>query len=364
MSPKERKKLEKELEESDPAFYIPLPGTTETVPSPPYKGTDPEWKAFAKLSRDQKKISSIKATLAEFSKKAIENNPQISRQFGKEWKVTRAWLDVTYPLRPPPTFERQVICWDDDGLSVVTQPVDSDVAFKLQRTLMPTAMTLSMWSFSMTLAQHHYSSIAKYFGVQPKEDQEQSVQQVLDRMRQHIVKGTPPKASGMTSDPTTLSPKPTESKDEKAVSPTRRQTADGSPTDDSTTSQTPEDATPDGSGGSRFPGAVSPFSKSQETPEKRPSAKDIHGVREVSEHTVGAWQALRQKWKQVWKPRRPYPPRGSVHFAGLVEVASPKASLVIDVSAWFDPKTNSIDGKTLSLALRAIRPRQMSPAAR
>jgi hypothetical protein len=107
MSPKERKKLEKELEDTDAAFYVPLPGTTRAVQSQPYTGTDPEWKQFAKLSRDQKKITSIKATLAEYCKRAIERHPQLSRDFGKEWRVTRAWFDVAYPQRPPPTFERQ-----------------------------------------------------------------------------------------------------------------------------------------------------------------------------------------------------------------------------------------------------------------
>lgn len=107
MSPKERKKLEKELQEADTGLYVPLPGTTETVESPLYKGSDPEWKAFAKLSRDPKKLSSIKASLAEFAKKAIDSNPSISLHFGKEWKISRAWIDVAYPMRPPPTFQRK-----------------------------------------------------------------------------------------------------------------------------------------------------------------------------------------------------------------------------------------------------------------
>ncbi|KAH6657332.1 hypothetical protein BKA67DRAFT_186298 [Truncatella angustata] len=361
MSPKERRKLEKELAEEDTALYIPLPGTTKLVESPPYKGTDPEWKQFAKLSRDPQKIQSIKASLAEYCKKAIEKHPQISHDFGPEWKITRAWLDVAYPQRPPPAFERQALCWDEDSLSVVSQPVDSDTVFKLERTLMPTAMTLSMWSFSVALAKHNFYNVAKQFGYEPRAEQVATVQQTLDRIRQHMEKPPSSRTPGSVSDPTSLDAKP-DTKDEKAMGPTKRQTADGS-TDSAPSPPPSSGEMSDSTTGGRFPGPISPFSKSQESADgKQPSAKDVHGVREVSGHTAGAWQALRQKWQQVWKPKKPFPPRGSVKFSGLVEVASPKASLVVDVLAWYDPKTNSVDGKTLRLALRAIKPRQMSPA--
>lgn len=355
----------KELEKLDEVapLYIPLPGTTRTVPSLPFKGTDPEWKQFAKLSRDPKKIASIKASLADYCKKAIERHPQISRDFGKEWKVTRSWLDVAYPQRPPPTFERQAICSSEDGFSIVSQPVDSDLVFKLERTLMPTAMTLSMWSFSVALAQHNFHTMAKQFGYEPKVDQTASIQQTLDRIRQHMERPPPPRAPGPVSDSTSWDTKSLDSKDEKALGPTKRQTAEGSTTDSAAAPSSSPEAPSDSTSTGKFPGATSPFTRtSGSSDDKQLTTKDMHGVRTVSEHTAGAWNALRQKWRQVWKPKRPYPPRGAVQFSGLVEVASPKASLVIDVLAWYDPKTNSVDGKTLRLALRAIKPRQITPA--
>ncbi|KAK9769515.1 hypothetical protein SCAR479_13826 [Seiridium cardinale] len=361
MSPKERKKLEQELEESDAAFYIPLPGTTHAVESQPYKGTDPEWKEFAKLSRDRKKINEIKGSLAQYCQKVIERHPYF-KDVGKEWKITRTWLDVTYPRLPPPTFERRAICWDEDSLSIVSQPVDSNIVFKLERTLTPTAVTLSMWSFSVALAQQNFHNIAKHFGFEPKAEQVASVQQTLDRLRQRMEKSPSPKAPGSVSESTSLDAKSTDAKDEKALSTEKRQTADGSTTESAAAQSSSADTSHESTTGSRFPGAIGPFSRSPESPDKRSSAKDMHGVREVAEHTAGAWQALKQRWRQVWKPKRPFPPRGSVQFSGLVEVACPKASVVIDVLAWYDPKTDSLDGNTLRLGLRAFRPRQMSPA--
>lgn len=108
MSPKERKQLDEEIHtESDDFYFIPLPLTTRMVEPPPYKGTDPEWREFAKLSRDPKRINQVKYTLANHIRQLVESHPVLSREFGRDWKLTRTWFDVNYPRRPPPTFERQ-----------------------------------------------------------------------------------------------------------------------------------------------------------------------------------------------------------------------------------------------------------------
>jgi hypothetical protein len=106
LSEKERSQLEKEMEEEDPVF-IPLPFTTREIPPIPYKGTDPEWRMFAKFSRNPQLIASVKASLADNARKAVQKHPQLSVHYGKEWKIQRSWIDIQYPSRPPPTFERQ-----------------------------------------------------------------------------------------------------------------------------------------------------------------------------------------------------------------------------------------------------------------
>lgn len=105
LSEKERRQLEKEMEE-DPVF-IPLPFTTREIAPVPYKGTDPEWRMFAKFSRNPKLIASVKASLAANAQKAVEKHPQLSAHYGKDWKIQKSWIDIHYPSRPPPTFERQ-----------------------------------------------------------------------------------------------------------------------------------------------------------------------------------------------------------------------------------------------------------------
>lgn len=240
--------------------------------------------------------------------------------------------------------------------------MESFTVFKLRRTFMPTAVTLSMFTFSVALAKQNLLGVAKYLGFEPQASQSASVQQALDRIRQHLERPQP-KASE-PKDPSSLSPKTSESKDEGSLAPTTKtQTADGSTTGPAT-SPPPPSADSDSSRPSPprgLPTTVSPFSKAGDSTNKAPSVKDLFGVKEVSGHMSGPWQTMRQKFAKVWRPVRPHPPRGSLNVTGLVEVTSPKATIVIEVFAWFDPKTETFDPYTMILALKHIKRKQMVP---
>jgi hypothetical protein len=49
-------------EEEDPFIFIPFPFGIYAVAQPPYKGSDPEWKAFVKVNKDMKLQREIKRT--------------------------------------------------------------------------------------------------------------------------------------------------------------------------------------------------------------------------------------------------------------------------------------------------------------
>ena len=53
----ERQELEEEAAEP---IFIPFPGFTKTVEPVPYRSTDPEWRAYVKVSRNQALLSSIR----------------------------------------------------------------------------------------------------------------------------------------------------------------------------------------------------------------------------------------------------------------------------------------------------------------
>ncbi|KAK6815727.1 hypothetical protein PG987_016493 [Apiospora arundinis] len=195
MSPQERKQLKKDMEEDDSEpLTIPLPLTTQLVQPAPYKGTDPEWQMFIKVAKDKELMENIKKGLAELARTALVNHPQINKRFGRELKVRRHWLEMHFPYAPPPTFQRRVIEFGDEGIVIATEPIESTVALRLKNVLWPKAITLSTWAFTTELFKQNFQSVAKYVGFETQSrDTPADVQATLDRIRKQLAK-TQPKA--------------------------------------------------------------------------------------------------------------------------------------------------------------------------
>jgi hypothetical protein len=78
-------------------------------------------------------------------------------------------------------------------------------------------------------------------------------------------------------------------------------------------------------------------------------------------HFDRAMTAFKMKLVETWKPVRDYPPRGSIEVSGLVEIESPKAWMVYDVKASWDPKTKSYDPRSMSVRLRKLQRKNQYP---
>jgi len=74
-----------------------------------------------------------------------------------------------------------------------------------------------------------------------------------------------------------------------------------------------------------------------------------------------AYVAFKTKFAQTWRPAPNYPPRGSILVSGLIELDSPKAWLVIDVRAAWDPKTKQYDPRSMLLAIRRLQMKRQAP---
>ncbi|KAK7967902.1 uncharacterized protein PG986_002179 [Apiospora aurea] len=326
MSPQERKQLTKDMEEddSDP-FTIPLPLTTKLVQPSPYKGTDPEWQMFIKVAKDKDLMENIKKSLADMARATLENHPQIKQRFGRNMTVRRHWLELHFPYRPPPTFERQVIEFGDDGIVLATEPVDSNVALKIKNVLWPTALALSTWAFTTELFKQNFQATARYFGW-------------LRANRKHPM----PRNKVPLASPKTQSVDGSETASSTTMSPS------------STAGSSPPTATtsPDPSG---------PGPKAGADPDKKASAKDFYGIRQMSDHTSGPWQTFKKKFGQTWKPAGNLPPRGSIGVSGLVEVACPTATMTVEIWAFWDPQARKFDPKTIQMRLKPIRMKHQAP---
>jgi len=51
---------EEEGEEEEGSLFIPFPGTTKQLEPKPYRGSDPEWQAFIKFSKDQELVKRVR----------------------------------------------------------------------------------------------------------------------------------------------------------------------------------------------------------------------------------------------------------------------------------------------------------------
>jgi hypothetical protein len=98
---------------------------------------------------------------------------------------------------------------------------------------------------------------------------------------------------------------------------------------------------------------------------KRPEQKPASEAKEISDPLHGRFAksvlAFKSELQQKWKPAKDYPPRGSILVTGFVEVDSPRAWLVFDVKAAWDPKTKTYDPRSMVLSLRRLQMKKQGP---
>ncbi|KAK8112256.1 uncharacterized protein PG998_008713 [Apiospora kogelbergensis] len=331
MSPQERKQLKKELEEdeSDP-FTIPLPLTTQMVQPPPYKGSDPEWKMFIKIAKDQDAMDNIRKTLAESARMAIANHPQLKR-FGRDLKVRKYWLDFHFPYRPPPTFERQV----RDRFNFGVETEECFVAEGLD------FVHLGIYHRAMQAELQFYNQLLRARGPVARRPDRCST-----NPRYPLGKNPQAARQGATQSARRLPQDAIGGRTRNCVIYFHAATL-------GVISAFIHDL-PEPSG----PGPKAGGAGSDKAP---PRARDVYGVRLMAEHTSGPWQSFKKKFGQSWKPAGNLPPRGSIGVSGMVEVVGPKTILTVEVTAFWDPQENRFDPKTIHMKLKPIRFRHQAP---
>lgn len=75
-------------------------------------------------------------------------------------------------------------------------------------------------------------------------------------------------------------------------------------------------------------------------------------------HFFGGILAFKQKMAEKWKAPVAYAPRGSIIVSGLVELDAPKAWVVMDVFAGWDPKTKAFDPYSMLIRVRRLQPKK------
>jgi hypothetical protein len=206
----------------------------------------------------------------------------------------------------------------DDYITWGTQPVDSLTVFRLRQALWPAALVKSFWSFTKVMFVDDVKRIAGILGIRSSPPPP-SLEQMLAR-HQQLMKG--PQIPSKDGPPAL--PQPPSDGTKAITAPT-----------------SPEKSTLTG--------------KKENEMEVSAAAMAFHG------HFFRAIMAFKAKMAQTWRPAPNYPPRGSILVSGLVELDSPKAWLVFDVKAAWDPKTRSYDARSMHLQLRRMQLKKQGP---
>ncbi|KAB8304170.1 hypothetical protein EYC80_003589 [Monilinia laxa] len=324
---------DEEFQEVEPPLFIPFPGTTKQLPVIPYKGTDPEFQEFIRLSKDAKLLDKLRADLAEFMRNFASKTTVLRAIAGKSMKTRRVWLDIDFPSTPPPSFERSGIEISDDAISWVTQPVDASTVYKIRNVLWPVALFHSSWSFVKVLAAEEFKNVAGIFGVQvPTSPAQQSMEQLLRSQKLVKEMNGQQKVPGGIQGPLT--------------------TKDGPP-------QQPLGDKSKEMGDAASPGK--PNLKEDILPALANSVKDIHSS------FAKPIMAAKVKYVEMTKKLRPKQnlhPRGSIKVSGFVEIEAERAFLVFDVIAAWDPKKQDYDAESMSLVLRRVQKKRQHPINR
>ncbi|KAM0305378.1 hypothetical protein ACHAPM_001758 [Fusarium culmorum] len=283
LSEKEKEEAEANHDPDEPLLFLPFPFTTEEVKQPLYRGSDPEWQTFVKISQDKKLLQEIKNGLANEIKRGVERNPAFNKLLGGEVAVRKFWLDIIFPPAPPPMHYVSGIMIDEDGIFWGDRPIDSLAANFLAKALYPKALAMGCWTFISFLSKQVAQDIAKSIGLSEPDPPESAWQHVPV----NSLPGTMPQQT----------PRVVVKHDAKAH---------------------PAHLPP---GFNEILGAA--FG---------PDAKLDPRLQAAS--LAGAFAFLR-----YWKPTKTLPSRGCIKVDGIVELKGKTAVMAVLVAGYYDPKT-------------------------
>lgn len=217
------------------------------------------------------------------------------------------------------------LSWEPEGLTLTTKPVNTLAAGRLSHILWPSTLGLSSWTFATELFKQNLHSTAKYFGL------DSMLRDSLDGSTSNRA-GRVPSGSGFgaasgNSQPLAKSqPEAHGAKDQDAQASSDAQATSGSESISEAPTMSPTSST------------TSPKASGPDAETARSTiAKDVYGVRQMSEHTKGPREAMMKTFMRNFRPARPLPPRGSVYFTGLVQISNQEAVVTLEVVAYWDP---------------------------
>lgn len=344
--------------------FIPLTWATK-LPRAFYKGSDPEWQEFRSIAQDRERQKRIQTQLVDIVYQQCLKHPILAHHLGKDAKVGKYWLDLSFPDGPPQEFVRSGIEVGEGFVAWSQQRVTPETQWRLARALWPRAMAESLWATGRVLGglqwrrlreaigwdgadggggggveaekyRHAFETIAKH-----QQAQQQQGKRVGGAQTEP---GSPPAGSGVASG--------------------------GSPSGPSTStpSQPPRPA-PSSAGSDPkrpwnlplpFPSSLSnSLSTTNPTTSTTTNSNSNPSQPPQSTNLPIAVHVFQSTLSKSWNPKQTEPPRGTFVVQGLVEIHGARARLIMDVRSCFDPKQGRY--VLVNAAVRGLKRVQQAP---
>ncbi|KAL4981802.1 hypothetical protein BDW68DRAFT_171806 [Aspergillus falconensis] len=114
------------------AVFIPT-GWTQLQEGKLYAATDPEWKAFVKISKSPEKLQSLKDELTSIVLSEASQSSLLLRMLGPPFTVSGKWLLHHFPSRAPKSYHRTGLEFSGTGVSWVQKPAASETICEIIR---------------------------------------------------------------------------------------------------------------------------------------------------------------------------------------------------------------------------------------
>ncbi|KAF1932042.1 uncharacterized protein M421DRAFT_55160 [Didymella exigua CBS 183.55] len=282
---------EDEEEYDDAILFLPT-GFSRLKPKTFYRGSDPEWQEFKKVTQDKARIERIRRELVTM----VRTSPGLKEKLGEiDHKRGRAWIEFRFPEGPPPEYERPGYELTEDlEWRKTTRDVEPMHHHRLKKLLYPTAAAGAVYEDTKKKAVRSWNEFEVYMGWAEKTTVP-TVQQTI----QQVGNTTPP--------PSPATP--------------------------------PGTAAPASPFGAALPGATQQPA-GQPSPPAAGTGKDLASITlpDAKALTLDLGQFRKEFHKANHKGVQHHIPRGAFGVFALIEVCGSKARLTMNVLGIYDPK--------------------------
>ncbi|KAF1830212.1 hypothetical protein BDW02DRAFT_573261 [Decorospora gaudefroyi] len=291
-------------DDDDAILFLPT-GFSRPRPATFYKGSDPEWQEFRKISRDRERVHKIRGELVAMLRNFAANSPKYVARVGKvDTEKGKAWLEIKFPDGPPIEYERPGIELTEDlEWRKATRPVEAVHHHHLNRILYPTEAANALYTDTTKKARKSWKDFKVYMGWEEAPKTE-IWKQFVKRIDTQLQSSRSASASSTTTTPD-VDPNPNPNPNPLAKSSAK----------DTQQSAASSSAPPAGD-----------------------VSKDMRLILPDPKKMTLDLSQFREDFKKAF---RPYPkplPRGAFLVMGLIEIHGTKARMTINVGAAYDPK--------------------------